>query len=222
MVQQRSPVFKSQDTAYIRSLVEWIHATNFNEVLWLSSIDAAARTDGEFSTPILSLFPSSPSSSSSGNVDDTRRKLPSTPLLSKVAASFPPFHPSSSSDAFSHDHRSQQQQLEEEGGRIPHIPGSLLTRKLLQHLSSPSSSSSTPTGQDNVEASAGKRTINLGSLLYFAAEGDTRQDAHLLTQITLQLLDFPSSSSQSSQSSFVQPPSWSALFGKPADSSLYA
>lgn len=171
VVQQRSPVFKSVSNQYISALTQWIKESRFKETLWISSIDAAARTDGEFETPVLSLLP--PGSTAS------------TPLLMNVVKLFPAFNPPQ-------DRPSKKEE-------VPVIPGSLLTRKLLQHL-------------------AGKEEPNLGALLYFAAEGDTRSDAHQLAQLILTQLP---QSPQLTQS-LIEPPSWSALFGPAANDLLYA
>lgn len=174
VIQQRSPVYNSLARPYISALTDWISSSDFAEVLWLSSIDAAARTDDEFSTPILSLFPTSSS--------------PTTPVLSKLSSMYPPFNPPN-------DVRPPLG--EQVQSSVPHIPGSLLTRKLLH----------------NVAQGEGK--VNLGALLYFASEGDTRPDAHFLAATLLQLLSL-------SSQSLTQPPSWNALFGRPAEPSLYA
>ncbi|ETS65210.1 hypothetical protein PaG_00277 [Moesziomyces aphidis] len=156
VIQQRAPVYKSRGTEYITALTKWISQAGFKQTLWISSIDAAARTDAEFETPILSIPPANPQ----------------TPLM-KALATFPVFAPA--------------------GETIPVIPGSLLTRKLLQ-----------------LDAE-----LNLGTLLYFAAEGDTRPDANSLATTLLSLLSLPSSAP------LQEPASWSALFGAPPNSSLY-
>ncbi|SNX86643.1 related to ADD66 - protein involved in 20S proteasome assembly [Melanopsichium pennsylvanicum] len=200
VIQQRSPVFKSREIDYISALTNWILTSQFKQILWLTSIDAAARIDPEFSTPILSLSPS---------------PLPSggraTPLLSSIVNSFPTFNPVPQTNGDSFEH-------------IPHIPGSLLTRKLLYHIKQHNNKN-----QDS-------NTINLVALLYFAAEGDTRQDAHFLANLILNLL-FTTTNTTSTynhsshiqkqwllenQPPLQQPNSWSALFGKMAESSLYA
>ncbi|CDU22477.1 related to ADD66-protein involved in 20S proteasome assembly [Sporisorium scitamineum] len=181
LIQQRSPVHKSLDHTYISSLTRWIHSTRFKQVLWLTSIDAAARTDDEFSTPILTLFPSSSST-------------PATATLSTLAKSFPRFNP---------------QQIPTKTSSVPHIPGSLLTRKLFHHVSQNSSLKD-----------------NLAALLYFAAEGDTRPDAHNLANLLLALLSSTMSEEtilqEWPQQSLSEPPSWNALFGRPPTSALYA
>ena len=181
MIQQRSPVYNIHSTSYISALTNFIEESKFKETLWLSSIDAAARTDEEFSTPILTLFP--PTSSS-----------PTTPLLSTLAKTFPPFNPA-------------QDPLEPKAkeGSVPHIPGSLLTKKLLQHAST-------------------EKVSNLGALLYFAAEGDTRQDAHNLANLLLHILSSPSNLELKGwgEKLLSEPPSWSALFGRPPAPSLYS
>ncbi|EST08339.2 Proteasome assembly chaperone 2 [Kalmanozyma brasiliensis GHG001] len=181
VIQQRSPVYKSSSAAYITALTHWISESSFAETLWLSSIDAAARTDEEFSTPILSFPP--PGSS------------PSTLALSKLSSSYKTFNPPR--DAFAPT-------AQEGKGSVPHIPGSLLTKRLLAHVAS----------QDNLRD-------KLGALLYFAAEGDTREDAHHLATVVLHLLSSSHASAAESHRSFKEPPSWSALFGQPAESSLY-
>lgn len=184
MVQQRSPVYRSRSAAFISSLISWIESTLFTETLWLSSIDAAARTDAEFSTPILSLFPPT--------------CTPSTPLLSTLSSSFPAFSP-----------------LPDPHGppatdTVPYIPGSLLTRKLLLHLASLSRTHSLP----------------LGALLYFAAEGDTRADAHAMANLVLHTLlppaIKPSPRPAPKEQPLVEPNSWAALFGRPPTDALYA
>ncbi|GAC95402.1 hypothetical protein PHSY_002977 [Pseudozyma hubeiensis SY62] len=168
VIQQHSPILKSTQSTYISALTSFLSSTRFTEILYLTSLDSAARTDDEFSTPLLSLFP--PSS------------LPATtPIFTQLRAKFPAFNP-------------LQQKTE-----VPHIPGSLLTRKLVQHVDS-----------SDVKD-------RFGALLYFAAEGDTRSDAHALANVVLSLL--PSSSAPTS---LTDPPSWSALFGSPAAPSLYA
>ncbi|KAJ9475511.1 Proteasome assembly chaperone 2 [Pseudozyma hubeiensis] len=168
VIQQRSPILKSTQPSYISALTSFLSSTHFTEILYLTSLDAAARTDDEFSTPLLSLFP--PHSSS-----------PTTPILAQLRAKFPAFNPPSPQK------------------EVPHIPGSLLTRKLIQHID------------------ASEVKDRFGALLYFAAEGDTRSDAHALATTILSLL--PSSSPPTS---LKDPPSWSALFGSPAAPSLYA
>ncbi|KAJ1019293.1 hypothetical protein NDA13_006210 [Ustilago tritici] len=183
VMQQRSPVFKSRDSEYIPALTQWISSSNFTEVLWLSSIDAAARTDEEFSTPILHLLPPNASAS--------------TPLLSTVSKRFPAFKPPKNS----HERV--------ESSKVPNIPGSLLTRKLLRRVG---------------ESSEGNQ-VKLGALLYFAAEGDTRQDAHNLANVVLLNLLTPSSEPELrgwGEKVLKEPASWSALFGQPANSALYA
>ncbi|CBQ69942.1 conserved hypothetical protein [Sporisorium reilianum SRZ2] len=169
LIQQRSPVHKALSQPYITALTQWIHHTRFSQVLWLSSIDAAARTDAEFATPILTLFPSS----------STR----STATLTSLARTFPRFNPPHAKAA-----------------EVPHIPGALLTRRLMQHIA-------TSAIKDHTAA-----------LLYFAAEGDTRPDAHHLASLVLALLS-PDSDSPPKLS---EPPSWNALFGRPPTSALYA
>ncbi|SPO30084.1 related to ADD66 - protein involved in 20S proteasome assembly [Ustilago trichophora] len=189
VIQQRSPVYKSHEITYISRLLSWISSFNFSETLWLTSIDAAARTDAEFSTPLLSLFP--PNSSP-----------PSTPLLKSLLTSFPLFNPPS-----------DPQESHKNTYHVPYIPASLLTRNLFHHA----------------------KNTNIAALLYFAAEGDTRQDAHILSNLTLHLLSSSSSSSSSSTTLQTQkhfegwntpllkePPSWAALFGRPPTASLYA
>ena len=168
-------MYKSHETAYIAALTHWITATGFTETLWLSSIDAAARTDDEFTTPLLSLLP-----------PNTK---PSTPIISTLAAKYPPFNPPKDPHTPSTEARIS----------VPHIPGSLLTRKLLHYISDAETKPS------------------LGALLYFAAEGDTRHDAHLLAELSLNLV-----SSTTPKERLAEPPSWSALFGRPPAPALYA
>lgn len=177
MIQQRSPVYKSLNSSYICALIDWITTSHFKEVLWLTSIDAAARTDDEFCTPILSLLPAN--------------STPSTRILASLQTSFPQFNPPSI----------QSLQIPTKTHiDVPHIPGSLLTRKLLHHISHSSVKDS------------------FGALLYFAAEGDTRPDAHNLATLVVSLL----STTTTPQLLLKEPRSWSALFGRPAASALYA
>lgn len=103
VVQQRAPVLKARQSEFLPSLSAWIRQSAFSETLWISSIDAAARTDAELETPILTL-------SLSGK--------PTTPVLGRLAAMFPAFSPQRQQDRTSTD--------------IPHIPGALLTRRFLQ------------------------------------------------------------------------------------------
>ncbi|TKY88184.1 hypothetical protein EX895_002894 [Sporisorium graminicola] len=188
LIQQRSPVYKTLDRAYISGLTQWILESRFNQVLWLSSIDAAARTDDEFSTPILSLFPSSASAAAAA-------ASTTTPALAALSQSFPPFNP--------------PQQHNGKATETPHIPGSLLTRKLFHHVS-------TSPLKDRTAA-----------ILYFAAEGDTRPDAHSLANLVLALLSSPQPEAKLQDwsyhpSALTEPQSWSALFGRPPSSALYA
>ena len=164
VIQQRSPVYRSLTSQYITALTAWIRESHFTEVLWLTSIDSAFRTDDQLSTPILSLF----------------THPPTTPLLSRINSTYPPF---TSPD---------------------HIPGSLLTKHLFHH-----------TAPSN---------LNIGALLYFAAEGDTRHDAHIVANVLLALLSSndPVSKHRLGLQELKEPPSWGALFGRPPTCALYA
>lgn len=78
VVQQRAPVLKARQAEFVPLLADWIAQSAFAETLWISSIDAAARTDAELETPILSLFGAAPR----------------TPLLTRLQEQYPPFAPS--------------------------------------------------------------------------------------------------------------------------------
>ncbi|PWN53119.1 hypothetical protein IE53DRAFT_404803 [Violaceomyces palustris] len=119
VVQQRSPVIKSQEAQFVSELLAWIRDSEFKEVLVLSSIDAAARTDAEFETPLLHLTP----------IGQPSRVNSLSERLSKSFPAFearpPPSHlvPRSFSSA-------------DEKQTIPLIPGGGLTRKILRAASS--------------------------------------------------------------------------------------
>ncbi|WFD29242.1 hypothetical protein MSPP1_000249 [Malassezia sp. CBS 17886] len=57
VVQQRSPAFKRCKTHVAERLMQWIQDAQFADVVILSSMDAAYRTDAEFSTPLVYVRP---------------------------------------------------------------------------------------------------------------------------------------------------------------------
>ncbi|EPQ27246.1 uncharacterized protein PFL1_05169 [Pseudozyma flocculosa PF-1] len=153
VIQHRSPVFKSREKAFTDRLVAWIRSANFKQVLVLSSIDAAARTDDELSTSVVTLFPAPPR----------------TPALQALSTLYPPFEVRPPPQHLSALSRSDQ-----DSNGIPHIPGGGMTRRLLNAFAAaaaPAAAAQTQAGGD------------VGALLLFCAEGDNRPDAETLAHL---------------------------------------
>ncbi|KAN0062870.1 hypothetical protein ACQY0O_004691 [Thecaphora frezii] len=108
VVQQRSPVFKSQESQFAKRLVTWIRSARFERVIILSSIDAAARTDQELSTPLLTLLPTAPRSATFQALSTSYPEFQIRPPPSHLPAPSP-----------------------QAAGSIPIIPGGGMTRKIL-------------------------------------------------------------------------------------------
>lgn len=78
LIQQRSPVIKTSRTLFTKRLMHWIQEAGFSDVLIISSMDAAMRTDIEFTTPILYKRPS---------------EAETTRLSNAISHLYPPFQP---------------------------------------------------------------------------------------------------------------------------------
>lgn len=104
-VQQRSPVIRSQKEHFAKQLAAWIQDAQFAQVLVLTSMDAALRTDKELPLTFVSLRPRA-------------RDVPSdAPLVHRVSTAFPAFAPPHTPE-----------------DAVPPVPGGGVTRTLLEHL----------------------------------------------------------------------------------------
>lgn len=184
VVQQRSPVIKSRKAAFVNKLATWVRQQNFNQVLILSSLDAALRVDQELQTPVVHAFPSSKSST------------PATPLMDALKAQVPPFLDSKAT---------ARSTSTVDPSSIDLPSGSGVTNRLLSALSQSS------------------QPLPVGALLAFAAEGDNRQDAHLLARLTYSLLtgSRPTTAASEQQPTFKEPSSWEGIYGNTYDQSVY-
>ncbi|KAJ6499089.1 PAC2 family-domain-containing protein [Mycena sanguinolenta] len=118
VVQQRSPVLKSQKQEFIKTLLEFIQTSGVASALFLSGVDLSNRTDSQMLTPTYQIRP------------PAAVPLTSTPLARLAELPIPEYS--------SPVPQSPLQQTDEPD--VPFIPGGSLTRRILQTLSkSPSS-----------------------------------------------------------------------------------
>ncbi|KAF8210515.1 PAC2 family-domain-containing protein [Mycena galopus ATCC 62051] len=115
VVQQRSPVLKSQKQEFIKTLLEFIQSSGVASALFLSGVDLSNRTDSQMLTPTYQIRPTAAA------------PLASTPLARLAELPIPEY----SSPV-------PQYPLEtpaEPEPDVPFIPGGSLTRRILQTLS---------------------------------------------------------------------------------------
>ncbi|KAI0062892.1 hypothetical protein BV25DRAFT_1884520 [Artomyces pyxidatus] len=112
VIQQRSPALKSRKQEFIAALLEFIQASHFKAVLFLSGVDLSDRTDAQMITPTYHISP--PNSPSWENTPlSTLAHLPIPAYTSPVVQ-----RPLSATNE----------------GLISFIPGGGLTRRMLSSL----------------------------------------------------------------------------------------
>ncbi|KAJ7163608.1 PAC2 family-domain-containing protein [Mycena crocata] len=114
VMQQRSPVLKSQKHEFIAALLEFIQASGVTSALFLSGVDLSNRTDSQMLTPTYQIRPTSAA------------PLLSTPLARLTTLPIPEY----SSPVPQHP----LQSTTESESEVPFIPGGSLTRRILQTL----------------------------------------------------------------------------------------
>ncbi|KAJ7268775.1 proteasome assembly chaperone 2 [Mycena haematopus] len=123
VVQQRSPVLKSQKQEFIKTLLEFIQTSGVTSALFLSGVDLSNRTDSQMLTPTYQIRPS------------TATPLTSTPLARLAELPIPQYSSPVPQYPLQNSYESEAD--------VPFIPGGSLTRRILQTLSK--SSLSVPT-----------------------------------------------------------------------------
>ncbi|KAF8895690.1 PAC2 family-domain-containing protein [Gymnopilus junonius] len=111
VVQQRSPVLKSLKTEFVEALLEFIKATRFSAVLFLSGVDLSNRTDAQMMTPTYQIRP------------EHGPNLAGTPLQKLSSLPIPTY-----------TSPVQQPVQSKDGLPIPFIPGGGLTRRILSSI----------------------------------------------------------------------------------------
>ncbi|PWN22199.1 hypothetical protein BCV69DRAFT_281210 [Microstroma glucosiphilum] len=195
VIQQRSPVLKARKRPFSKRFTSWVRSQGFAQVLILSSVDNALRTEEEMNSQ-QSLFRHI-------SVSSTSSSSTSSALLAQLSASVPEL-----------GHFPGK-----EGEKETPIPSSStgITRRLLADLTSTIPSDET--------AAKTPTQLDVGVLLLFAAEGDNRPDAHYLAGAVAELLRGTGTGTQSkgqaSSFRFAEPPSWAGLFGNSFDQALF-
>lgn len=158
IVQQRSPIEKTQKDEFINVLGSWAQEKGFREIICLAGIDAGLRTDTQMQHPFWHFTASSSSSSSSTPDNDT---------LSTSFSKLLPIYSSANTDKPSTTFSRQDKTFSD---KIPPMPAGGLVRKILK----------TAKNEPNWPTTT--------ALLIFAAEGDNRADAMAMANLIVKTL----------------------------------
>ncbi|KAF8200712.1 PAC2 family-domain-containing protein [Pholiota molesta] len=113
VIQQRSPILKAKKQEYINVLFNFITASKFSAVIFLSGVDLSNRTDSQMMTPTYQVLPENSPPLSSG------------PLKSLLSLPIPVY-------TSPVDQKNVQQSGE--ATSVPFIPGGGLTRRILSSI----------------------------------------------------------------------------------------
>jgi len=109
VVQQRSPVLKSQKERFVHKLLEFIKSSDVAAVLLLSGMDQTIRSDAQMLNPTYYIYPQS-------------NPLSSTALKNVLSLAIPGYAPQENTGVI--------------GSGLPIIPGSGLTRRIISSIPS--------------------------------------------------------------------------------------